>query len=428
MGVLEQHIRASVRRIAAEPHHALTALIETRVDEALAEAAQADAAADHRRLAGVTVAVKACFDVAGWTTHAGSAVRRDDPPAQHDAAAVAALRSHGAIVVGQANMTEFAYGALGLNTTFGTPTTPLDPADERVSGGSTSGGAVAVALGMANVALGSDTSGSVRIPAAFCGVAGFKPSQGRYPDGGMLYLSPSFDVPGIIAPTAKACRRVDAALTGRPVERRLPTLAGWNFAVPASFAVEGADPEVAAAFAFWVDRLRAAGAVVTEMAVPTVATAGTIAKDGGMIATEAFMLHRHRLAVEADRYDPRVGPRIALGEHVPAHRYAAARFALRRAAAQFNADLAGIDAVLTPTVGILPPRIADLADDAAYLAANAEAFRLTEFANRLDLPSISIAADLPERAPIGLLLTGRRGGDAALLDLAVAVEQRLATA
>ena len=427
MGAYEQHVSGSIRQMADEPRHAATAFTKTRAEAALADAARADRVADHRRLAGITLAVKACFDVAGWTTHAGSSVRRHDPPAERDAGLVTALRSHGAIVIGQANMTEFAYGALGLNTTFGTPSTPLDPANERVSGGSTSGGAVAVALGMADVAVGSDTSGSVRIPAAFCGVAGFKPSRGRYSDEGMLYLSPSFDVPGIIAPTARACRRVDAALTGRPVERKLPTLAGWTFAVPTEFALQGADAEVATAFEHWLDRLRSAGAVVTEMALASVAQAGAIAKDGGMIATEAFMLHRDRLAGEAAGYDRRVGPRIALGEHVPAHRYAAARFALGRAAAQFDEELRGIDAVLTPTVGILPPRIADLEDDAVYFAANAEAFRLTEFANRLDLPSISIAAELPERSPIGMLLTGRRGGDAALLDLAVAVEQRLGT-
>ena len=421
------HVQACLDNIAAERQHAATAFVTTRPEAALAEAGRADRVAGRRRLAGVTLAVKACFDVAGWTTHAGSAVRRDDPPAAEDAGLVAALRAQGAIVLGQANMTEFAYGALGLNATFGNPTTPLDPGHERVSGGSTSGGAVAVALGMADVAVGSDTSGSVRIPAAFCGVAGFKPSRGRYPDDGMTFLSPSFDVPGIIAPTAQACRRVDAALTGRPLEHRLPTLAGWHFAVPADFIQRGADPAVLAAFEHWVARLRDAGAVVSELPLPSVAASGAIAKDGGMIAAEAYMLHQHRLAAEATQYDPRVGPRIAAGEHVPAHRYAAARFALRRAATEVDADLSGVDAVLTPTVGILPPRTVDLEDESTYLAANAEAFRLTEFANRLDLPSISIAAELPERSPIGLMLTGRRGGDVALLDLAVVVEQRLAT-
>ena len=183
-------------------------------------------------LAGEVLTVKACFDVAGWTTHAGSAVLAGAPPAVADAPIVAALRSAGAILLAQSNMTEFAYGALGLNSTYGTPTTPLRPGEERVSGGSTSGGAVAVALGAADISLGSDTSGSIRIPAAFCGVAGFKPSQGRYPSDGMIPLAASFDAPGLVATTAANLRHIDAALVGKPVAGRMTATIADRRTVP----------------------------------------------------------------------------------------------------------------------------------------------------------------------------------------------------
>ena len=206
------HVNRVHRRASAEPEAMATAFVASRFDEAVADAAGVEPSLP---LAGEVVVVKACFDVAGWTTHAGSAVLADAAPADVDAPLVAMLRSAGAIVLAQTNMTEFAYGALGLNSTYGDPTTPLRPGEQRVAGGSTSGGSVAVALGAADLALGSDTSGSIRIPAAFCGVAGFKPSQGRYPSGGMILLAASFDSPGFVAPTASYLRRVDTAIVER---------------------------------------------------------------------------------------------------------------------------------------------------------------------------------------------------------------------
>ncbi len=193
------HLRDCIERASEHSEALAVALVARRDDEAIVDAAAVDTSLP---LAREVLTVKACFDVAGWTTHAGSAVLADAPPALADAPMVSALRAAGAILIAQTNMTEFAYGALGLNATYGTPTTPLLPDEHRVSGGSTSGGAVAVSLGVADVSLGSDTSGSIRIPAAFCGVAGFKPSQGRYPSGGMIPLAPSFDAPGLIASTA----------------------------------------------------------------------------------------------------------------------------------------------------------------------------------------------------------------------------------
>ncbi|MDN7879681.1 amidase family protein [Burkholderia aenigmatica] len=428
-------LRACLARADAAPGDIGTAWLARRDAAALAEARAWDASigrgAIDAPLAGLVMTVKACFDCDGWVTHAGSRVLADMPPARTDAALVAALRRAGAVPVAQTAMTEFAYGALGVNRAYGTPATPLDARRERVAGGSSSGAAVSVALGAADLSVGSDTSGSARIPAAFCGVAGFKPSRGRYPDAGMRFLSTTFDVPGMLAATADLCRQVDAALCGRTVERAAPAPArvdALHFIVPERFATEDVDPAVGQAFDAWLSRLSRLGARIERKRLDCLAEAGAVARAGGIIAAEAFMLHRAQLETAADRYDPLVGPRIAAGEHVRAHDYAAALRRLAVLADAYRAELGDAHAVLTPTVPMPPPCIADLADERVYLAENARAFRLTEFANRLDLPSISVPGERRRKLPIGLLLTGHRGDDARLLDAAVLVERALAAA
>ncbi|QVN21506.1 amidase family protein [Burkholderia pyrrocinia] len=425
-----ERLRTSLARADAHPDDIGTAWLARCDKAALDEARAADASARRDAsavpLAGAVLTVKACFDSEGWVTHAGSRVLAGGPPARADAALVAALRRAGAVRIAQTAMTEFAYGALGVNRAYGTPATPLDARRERVAGGSSSGAAVSVALGAADLSIGSDTSGSARIPAAFCGVAGFKPSRGRYPDAGMRFLSTTFDVPGILAATARMCRRVDAVLHGRAAGRPVPaSIKDLHFIVPERFATDDVDPAVGQAFDTWLSRLSAQGARIERKRLDCAVEAGAVARAGGIIAAEAFMLHRTLMETAADRYDPLVGPRIAAGEHVRAHDYAAALLRLAALADAYHAELGDAHAVLTPTVPMLPPRIADLADETAYLAANARAFRLTEFANRLDLPSISVPGDCRQKRPIGLLLTGRRGDDARLLDAAVLVERAL---
>ncbi len=434
-GTQTDHIRDCLALADASAQAAEVALLQRRDDAALREAAAWDELGNSgvhpSALVGRTLTVKACFDVAGWVTHAGSRVLAGDAPAHTDAPIVAALRAAGMVLVAQSNMTEFAYGALGLNDTYGTPWTPLYPDHERVSGGSTSGGAVAVALGIADISLGSDTSGSTRIPAAFCGVAGFKPSRGRYPDAGMLNLAPSFDVPGIIASSAAVCRQVDTVLTRRGAsDAHAPlSLHGLRLAVPEGITREGVDPEVGDAFDEWIDTLADFGAQIIKVPLTCLREASDAARLAGIIPAEAFMLHRERLSDVGHLYDPRVGPRIAAGANVRAHDYAAGLAQLAALARQYHHDMADVhaDAVLTPSVPTLPPRMADLDTMESYLAANSQAFQLTEYANRLDLPSISIPGDLDNRRPIGLMITGRRGEDRHLLDTAVQIEQWLGT-
>ncbi|MBR8653424.1 amidase [Achromobacter sp. Marseille-Q0513] len=447
-------VARALSNAAAHPEAARLALLARRDHAALAEARARDAllcaGVAPPPLAGETLGVKACFDVAGWVTHAGSRVLAAEPPALRDAAIVQALRHAGATLLAQNNMTEFAYGALGLNRWHGTPLTPLMADAPRVAGGSSSGGAVAVALGMATLALGSDTSGSARIPAAFCGVAGFKPSRGRYPDAGMAYLSPSFDVPGILAPDAAACLRVDRALVDESDQEDMacPTSprrasgvaevagarvgddvrlvgAGYPVLVLPEDLLDILDAPVRQAFEAWTERLRAAGFTLRRQPLPCLTQAAQAAREGGIIAAEAYTLHRARLARSGEDYDPRVGPRMLLGAQVPAHAYASALARLRELRCCYQQALGEAAGVLTPTVPMLAPAIASLEADDAYLQANARAFSLTEFANRLDLPSVSLPGDLRARQSIGLMLTGRGGDDRRVLELAVAMERVL---
>jgi amidase/aspartyl-tRNA(Asn)/glutamyl-tRNA(Gln) amidotransferase subunit A len=428
-GTISRHIEEQFARMAANAEDAALAVLRRRDEQALAEARAWDALAEttaaRPALSGISLAVKACFDVAGWPTDAASKVLHDAAPATVDAPLVAMPRRQGAIVTGHTNMTEFAYGALGLNPHFGTPRSPLDPQRERIAGGSTAGGAAAVALGFADFALGTDTSGSVRIPAAFCGVAAFKPSRGRYPDEGMLFLSPSFDVPGFIARDIATCALADQAVAGEAKAKAMPpaSLHGRRFLVPPRFALEAADATVTALFREALKALRDAGAEIVERDWPELATYGPIAVEGGILAAEAFEWHQPYLETRADAYDRRVGPRIALGEGVKAAAYVRAKQRLSKLAAKFHRDLDGFDALLTPTVATIPPRLADLEADDAYYAANREAFRLTEVANRIDAPSVSLPID--PQSPVGLSLTGFNGRDRALLGLSAAVEAAL---
>lgn len=398
------------------------AVFQRRDDEALSEAQawEALASTGSPPALPISLSVKACFDVAGWVTTAASRVMENAKPATKDAGLVTKLRRQGAVIVNQSNMTEFAFGALGINNSFGTPRSPLDPARERTAGGSTSGGAVSVALGFADVALGSDTSGSIRIPAAFCGLAGFKPSHHRYDRDGMLFLSPTFDIPGFIAKDVSMLQRVDEAVTGVTHSDGSLPVEGMRFLVPFAFATADADDAVTLAFRESLDALRAAGATIVEEDFADLATYGPVAVEGGIIIAEAYAWHRPHLERSRDLYDYRVGPRIQLGADVRASAYAAALEKLATLAQTYHRRLTGFDALLTPTVPIIPPRIDDVADDEPYYRLNRLTFRLTEVANRVDAPSVTIAPD-PSK-PIGLMMTGHRGADARLLAVSRAIE------
>ena len=266
-------------------------------------------------LAGIPVSIKDLCDVAGEVTLAGSIVRRDAAPALQDAPVLARLRAAGAIIMGRTNMVEFAMGTPGTNAHYGTPKNPWDRATGRIPGGSTSGGAVSVSDGMAAVALGTDTAGSVRVPSALCGLTGFKPTARRVTDQGIFPLARSLDSVGPLAPSVACCALVDAIFAGEapPALEAMP-LQGLRLAVPRHLVLEDMDDVVAAYFQAALSKLSAAGALVTDIDFAELARLPAINRIGGFSTAEAYALHRETLARAREQYDPNVAGRIQMGD------------------------------------------------------------------------------------------------------------------
>ncbi|AZT85642.1 amidase [Marinobacter sp. NP-4(2019)] len=374
------------------------------------------------QLAGLPIALKALFDVAGEVTHAGS--RGWQAAAQTDALIVSRLRREGAVITGHTNMTEFAYSGLGLNPHYGTPDNPLAPG--RIPGGSSSGAAVAVAQGMAAGAIGSDTGGSVRIPSAFCGLVGFKPSQARVPRDGTFPLSDSLDSIGPIANTVDCCTRLDAVLSGVRYQPLKPAgLKGRRFVVPTDYMLDDLDETVARAFTRSLETLRGAGATIIEAPAPVLAALPELMEGGGFTAAESYFVHRQSLAEHGNQYDPRVRSRIERGAAITAADYL--ELCRRRQQRKRQADewLQDYDGLLAPTVPVVPPEIGELAADEDYARLNLLILRNPTVANLLDLCAISLPNHRPDELPSGLMLMGRNGTDDNLLRLAQAIESVL---
>ncbi len=378
-------------------------------------------------IAGLPVSVKDLFDVAGEVTTAGSVVLKDAPPARHDATVVARLRRAGAVIVGRTNMTEFAYSGLGLNPHYGTPKNPWDRDTGRIPGGSSAGAAVSVTDGMAAAAIGSDTGGSVRIPAALCGLAGFKPTQRRVPLDGVYPLLKSLDSVGPLAPTVACCAIMDAVLADEPpvLPASLP-IRELRFAVPQSLVLEDIDDDVAAALSDALARLAAAGARIVDIPFRELLEIPELNKKGAIYA-EAYALHRRLLETSRDLYDPRVGNRIARVAGLEAADYIDVIAAREDLIARANAVTAPFDAVLMPTTATIAPPIATLeASDQAYLETNLMMLRNPFCANFLDRPALTIPMHSPDDAPpSGLTLMGEPAGDARLIGAGLAVESAL---
>ncbi|UXY55684.1 amidase [Pseudomonas tohonis] len=387
-------------------------------------------AADHRLslgrrispLDGLPVSIKDLFDVAGQVTRAGSRVLEGEPAALGDAPVVASLREAGAVLMGRTNMTEFAYSGLGLNPHFGTPLSPLG--EGCIAGGSSSGAAVSVALGMAVVGLGSDTGGSVRIPAAFCGVTGFKPTARRLPAQGMVPLSPSLDSIGPLAPSVACCAQVDAMLSGAQPWRDagLP-LQGQRFFVTADHVLEDLDADVAEAFDWALARLVEQGAEIVEFRFPELLRLPEINAGGGFAAAESWYWHRKRLLAASERYDPLVAMRIERGSRQSACDYLELLLERAEMKARATEVLLGADAWLMPTVSVTPPRLADITDEEAYHRINARVLANPSVINFLDGCALSIP--LPRHPGIALGVCGLGGQDAGILQLGAAVERCL---
>ncbi|MEW5888454.1 MAG: amidase [Pseudomonadota bacterium] len=427
-------VEQALERIAAHQAGGGTAFVRVDADTARQAAQASDlaraAGVVPSPLAGIPVSIKDLFDVRGQVTTAGSRVLRDAAPAQADAPAIARLKQAGAVIVGRTNMTEFAFSGLGLNPHYGTPLAPWRAGGARIAGGSSSGAAVSVAEGMAAMGLGTDTGGSVRIPSAFCGLTGFKPTARRVPTEGAFPLSQSLDSVGPLARTVACCALTDAILAGEPpvLPVTLPAK-GLRLGVPQDFVLEGLDETVARAFEQALSRLAAAGVVLTEIATPEWRDLPAVNIHGGYSPIEAWAVHRERLAAREAEYDPRVAVRIRRGAAASAADYLELQAVRGRLIRSFETKAQGHDAWVMPTVPVVPPLLAPLeTDDELYAKTNLLVLRNPSVINFLD----GCALTLPCQgrgtgdAPVGLMLAAPALRDRHLLRSGLAVEQALA--
>lgn len=377
-------------------------------------------------LEGVTIVIKDLFDVEDEVTAAGSVVLRSRPAAVADCEAVARLRAAGAIPFGRSNMVEFAYSGVGVNPHYGTPRNVWGRATDgggRVPGGSTSGGGIAVADGMAVAALGSDTGGSVRIPAALNGIVGFKPTAARVPVTGTVPLSFSLDSVGPLANSVDCCARIDAVLASDSTPPVKASLHGKRLLKPASTVWRDLDPEVENASNRALDALRDQGAEIIETSMPILDEYFAQASHLGLTAPEALDWHLANINLDGVGYDRRVWQRMQLGKDITRGQYSATLFFRRLWIDRMNAALADYDALLCPTSACIAPEIAPLLDnDELFFKTNARILRNTAWVNFMDGCGLTIPCHKTGTAPVGLQLVGRHGTDRAVLALGAACE------
>jgi aspartyl-tRNA(Asn)/glutamyl-tRNA(Gln) amidotransferase subunit A len=373
--------------------------------------------------AGIPVSIKDLFDIKGQVTRAGSRALDDSPAAEADAPIVARLRRAGFIVIGRTNMTEFAYSGIGINPHYGTPKGAWQRSVGHVPGGSSSGAAVSVVDGMAHGALGTDTGGSCRIPAAFNGIVGFKPTQRRVPLDGGVPLSFSLDSFGPIARTVGCCAVLDAFLADEPVIPLQPRpIRGMRLAVPTTTVLDELDDAVARTFERALETLIRQGALIERIDVPEFHDVAQMNAKGGFSAAESYAWHRYLIASKGDIYDPRVASRIMRGKSQSAADYVDLLGARRSLIARIAVRLAPYDAMILPTTANTPPRIADLADDKAFTHANVLALRNCSLINVIDGCAISLPAHREGEVPVGLMLAATGGADRRIFELAAAME------
>lgn len=378
-------------------------------------------------LAGIPVSVKDLFDVAGQVTTAGSTVLATAPAAQSDCIAVARLRAAGAVLVGRTNMVEFAFSGVGINPHFGTPVNPADRTIARIPGGSSSGAAVSVATGAAFVGLGSDTGGSIRIPAALCGIVGFKSTARQVPSTGCVPLSTSLDTVCALTRSVRDAVTVHEVLSDRRVLLAGKPLSACRLAVARTQMQDGLSRTVATAFEQSLQVLRQAGAQIEEIALNEIDELASINATGGLSAAQSYAWHRKLIAAHEAQYDPRVAQRILRGARMSAADYIDLLAARQDWISRMQARLRRFDAVLSPTVPIVAPSIASvLTDNDEFFRINALLLRNTSVVNMLDGCAISIPCHTPGQLPVGLMIWHAALHDDALLDLALQVESALA--
>ena len=371
-------------------------------------------------LAGIPVSIKNLCDVAGETTLSGSKALDDAPPAKVDAPVVARLRASGAVIVGSTNMSEFAFTGVGANPHYGTPGNPADRT--RVPGGSSSGAAVSVGDRMAVAALGTDTGGSVRIPAALCGITGFKPTARRVPIDNVVPLSTSLDSIGPLANSVEDCAIVDAVFAAEPIAiPEAAPLAGLRFAIPKHYVFDDVDATVGKAFERACKALAAKGVKIDHIDLPQLNELPAINSKGTFAAAEAYAWHKDLIARRGNEYDPNVAPRIQAAAKMTAHDYIALmnnRASLQKRVSAVTQDY---DAVIMPTCAIVAPTIAEVDAPDVFTRKNLLLLRNTAVGNFLDRCGISVPCHASGELPVGFMLMGEAMADRRVLAMARSV-------
>ncbi len=422
-------VEAALAKIDDKNGEGARTFIKVYREAALAEADASDRLRKHgivpSPLAGLPISIKDLFDVAGDVTLAGVKAHANLPPATSDAPIVARLRAAGAVIIGRTNLSPMAFSPLGVNRDFGTPGNPADRT--RIPGGSSSGAAVSVTDGMAVAAIGSDTGGSIRMPAAFCGITGIKPTQQRVPLTQTWPLSTTLDSVGPLAPSMRCCALVDAALAGEAII--VPdaiALKGLRFALPMNSVTDDMDATVSKAFQRALGILSKHGAQIIEIQMPEINDVIAMWRNPPSFSQmEGYARYGKWLADNPDAYDPFIRARFAVGANASAKDYidlvhARASIIERSAKATRN-----FDAVIMPTLQFVAPTIAEASTEEGFKRIVPQAIRNPSIGNLLDRCAISTPCHQPGELPVGLSLMGEHGDDRRLLALGLAVETAL---
>jgi aspartyl-tRNA(Asn)/glutamyl-tRNA(Gln) amidotransferase subunit A len=422
-------LEEALARIADPKGEGTRACLTVYVDSARAAADAADArmraGLSLGPLDGTIVSIKDLFDVAGEPTRAGSKVLANAPPAAADAPVVHRLRAAGGVVIAKTNMPEFAFSIFGHNPHYGTPGNPTDRT--RVPGGSSAGAAVAVADGMCEIAIGSDTGASTRTPAAFCGIVGYRPSQGRVPTEGAFPYAYTLDAIGPLAHNVADCAAADSVIAGeefRPIS--ISPVAGLRFAIPQGPMLANLDETVTARFSAAVAALRQADVRVSEERIGLLDEMGAANKNGTFQTFESYAIHRELLEKKGQDYDPIARSRIALGRNRSAADYLALSRQRDRLIPAMDAWLEDIDAVVLPTAKRVAPKISDVSTLEGFLAQQTLFGSNTNWASFFNLCAISLPLPREGGLPVGLMLVARHGHDHRLFRIAAAVERLFA--
>ena len=426
-------LRAGKTSALTEMKHAIFAaqsarckhvFLETTFEEARTLAALPDQ--QNAPLAGLAVSIKDLFDVAGQVTRAGSVALDEAQPAGNDSIAVARLRRAGAAFIGRTNMVEFAFSGVGINPHFGTPANACSKDQALIPGGSSSGAAVSVATGAAFIGLGSDTGGSIRIPAALNGIVGFKNTARLVPTDGALPLSSTLDTVCALTRSVPDAILAHEILAQRRVTRSSAPLAAYRVGIPGAVMLDDMDPTVSRAWLRTLNILSLAGAHVVEIALPELHELHQMQAYGSFSAAESYTWHHQLLAKHGGRYDPRVASRIQRGASMSARDYLALHSARTQWIQRMEVAARGFDAFLSPTVPVVAPPIAAVAPgserDTAFFQLNALLLRNTSVVNMLDGCGVSIPCHAPDELPVGLMVWAGAMRDDSVLNIAAQIE------